>query len=236
MALILNIDTALDTAAIILAQDGKPLTVLTNEKQQDHAIWIHTAIEEVLKKNNLSLDKVDAIAVSNGPGSYTGLRVGLATAKGLCYALNKPLIAVPTLEIIALGIIEEVKKTQDLGGKTSNDLEKTLIVPMIDARRMEVYTAVYDIKLSLKEEPKALVLEPNSYEEILGKNTVFFGGNGANKWQDQVNNSNAHFPKYEYNSLIMCNLSESLYTKSSFANLAYTEPLYIKDFFTPARK
>jgi tRNA threonylcarbamoyladenosine biosynthesis protein TsaB len=236
MALILNIDTALEIASVMLAEDGKPLSHLYNDKQQDHAVWVHVAIEEICKTANRSLANIDAVAVSNGPGSYTGLRVGLSTAKGLCYALHKPLIAVPTLEIIAAGIIEQEKNNPSTGEKNSAGLEKSLIVPMIDARRMEVYTAVFDSRLTEIEPAKALVLEGNSYEELLGKNTLIFGGNGANKWSEICKSPRAVFSKYNYNTLIMCNLSESLFKKQAFADLAYSEPLYIKDFFTPVRK
>src|SRR6187401_260662 len=131
MALILNIDTAVDVASICLAKDGKVLSIAKNESQKDHASWLHVAIKEVFEENNLELRSVDAIAVTGGPGSYTGLRIGVATAKGICYALNKPLISVNTLESFAAGIR---KKNPDFD----------YYVPMLDARRMEVYCAIYD--------------------------------------------------------------------------------------------
>src|SRR5204863_8131404 len=108
MALILNIDTAVDVASICLAKDGKVLSIDKNESQKDHAAWLHIAIKEIFEKNNLELRSVDAIAVTGGPGSYTGLRIGMATAKGLCYALNKPLVALNTLLVMANAAKEEI--------------------------------------------------------------------------------------------------------------------------------
>ena len=134
MSLILNIDTALETAFVCLSNGNEVLQSSVNETQKDHATWLHTAITNLLQKTGHSVNELEAVAVSIGPGSYTGLRVGLASAKGFCYALNIPLIAISTLKIIALAASNEVQGA-------------TIICPMIDARRMEVFTLLYDIDL-----------------------------------------------------------------------------------------
>src|SRR5205814_5136447 len=145
MALIFNIDTALEIASLGLAEDGIMIQSIENDQQKDHAAWIHVAIKNLFEKTGKTIDQLDAVAVSNGPGSYTGLRVGLSTAKGLCYALNIPLITVGTLQVMALNAVQALAKSDlqsaDHGGE--NELGDILFCPMIDARRMEVFTAVY---------------------------------------------------------------------------------------------
>src|SRR5215208_5364975 len=128
MSFILNIDTALETASVSLANNGRMLQSLVSESQKDHASWLHPAIKILLEKQGIGMDQLVAVGVSNGPGSYTGLRVGLSTAKGFCYALNIPLITIGTLKLMAF---------------SARDEAEDLICPMIDARRMEVYTAIY---------------------------------------------------------------------------------------------
>ena len=151
MSLILNIDTALDTASVCIAKDGRSLGLAVNENQKDHAAWLHIAVNEILKKPSYSINQLEAVAVSIGPGSYTGLRIGLASAKGFCYALNIPLIAVTTLEIMALAVKEEAT---------------TLICPMVDARRMEVFSAIYEKDLGEKSPPQAMVIDENSFAPL----------------------------------------------------------------------
>ena len=169
MALILNIDTAVDVASICLAKDGKILSIAKNESQKDHASWLHIAIKEIFEKNNLELGSVDAIAVTGGPGSYTGLRIGMATAKGICFALNKPLISLNTLLVMANAAKEE---------------SADLLCPMIDARRMEVFTAIYTKELEIVKDPAAITLNENSFAEYLSSNSICFFGNGSNKFHD----------------------------------------------------
>src|SRR6187399_3095526 len=134
MALILNIDTAVDVASLCLAKDEEVLSIARNESQKDHASWLHIAIKEIFEKNNSELTSVHAVAVTGGPGSYTGLRIGMATAKGICYALNKPLISLNTLLVMA----NAAKDVHNSFAESAN-----LLCPMIDARRMEVFTAIY---------------------------------------------------------------------------------------------
>src|SRR6266513_3397931 len=147
MSFILNIDNAVDVASVCLAKDGDALQLTTNEIQKDHAAWLHPALEEILYKNGITMKDVEAVAVSIGPGSYTGLRVGLATAKGLCYAMNIPIITISTLEMMAYAVKDEAAD---------------LICPLIDARRMEVFAVVYDKLLQLQIAPQVMIINENS--------------------------------------------------------------------------
>jgi tRNA threonylcarbamoyladenosine biosynthesis protein TsaB len=222
MALILHIDTALETATICFANKGQILATATNENQKDHAAFLQVAIQNLAKENSIDLKNIDAVAVTIGPGSYTGLRVGLASAKGICYALDKPLITVTTLKILASTAIETYKNDA-----ANNNL---LICPMIDARRMEVFTAVYNYQLKEVIAPHAHILTPNSFEELLSKNHILFIGNGAKK----INVVNKHFEilshTVESTTKIFSYLSYQTYVNQEFSNLAYTEPFYIKPF------
>ncbi len=221
MPLILNIDTALETASICLAKDGKVIKSSSNKEQKDHAAWLQSAISELMKVSGTGLNELNSVAVSIGPGSYTGLRVGLSSAKGLCYALNIPLIALSTLEIMAYAAKNE---------------ETNLLCPMIDARRMEVFTAVYTQSLEELIKPHALILESNSFSELLISNKILFFGNGSKKFSSLLFHDNAVFKQVSYDATNMASLSFNCFLLQKFANLAYTEPAYLKDFFSPARK
>ncbi len=221
MSLILNIDTALDTASVCLARDGKSLDLRVNPNQKDHSAWLHPAIDDVMKKSGLSVAQLEAVAVSIGPGSYTGLRVGLASAKGLCYALNIPLLTISTLKMMALAVKEEATD---------------LICPLIDARRREVFAAVYDKELGEKIAPHALLIEQNSFDNLLAKHKILFCGSGSKKLQPLLSGSPAFFSDTTANAAHLAQLSHEQFSNKSFANLVYTEPLYIKDFYSPHRK
>jgi len=220
MALILNIDTAVDAASLCLAKDGKVLSIATNESQKDHASWLHIAIKEVFEKNSLELGSVDAIAVTGGPGSYTGLRIGMATAKGICYALNKPLISLNTLLVMA---------------NAAKDENTDLLCPMIDARRMEVFTAIYTKEMEIIKEPSAITLNENSFDEYLLNNRICFFGNGSNKFRLIKKHEKAIFRDIKADASSMISLSEKKFVEKGFADLAYAEPLYLKEFYTPSR-
>jgi tRNA threonylcarbamoyladenosine biosynthesis protein TsaB len=219
MSLILNIDSATETAQVSVAKGGEILQSLHNESQKDHAAFLQTAIQELLKTTAVSLRDIDAVAVSAGPGSYTGLRVGMASAKGLCYALNKPLIAVNTLEVLT--IAAQLK---------SKCKESILFCPMIDARRMEVFTALYNADLTTILPPIAIVLQEDSFLTYLQKDKIIFFGNGSIKWKAICKNINASFTDSLNISQAMASLSCSYFLKASFSNLAYTEPFYLKEF------
>jgi len=229
MALILQIDTATEQASVCLSKDNIVLAVEENTEQKNHAAFIQPAIQKIFSVTNLSLSSVDAIAVTNGPGSYTGLRVGLASAKGLCYALNKPLILLNTLEVMANAAINELKK-QNI------DIGNTLFCPMIDARRMEVFTALFDAFLQPILSSTAVVLEEHSFAGYLSEQPIAFSGSGAEKCQEIVKPVNALFLSTQHNASHMIHLSEQTYTRKQFADLAYSEPFYLKEFFTPQKK
>jgi tRNA threonylcarbamoyladenosine biosynthesis protein TsaB len=220
VALILNIDTAVEVASICLAKDGKVLSIAKNESQKDHASWLHIAIKETFEKSNSALRSVEALAVTGGPGSYTGLRIGMATAKGICYALNKPLISLNTLLVMA---------------NAAKDESADLLCPMIDARRTEVFTAIYTKELQIVKEPAAMTLNENSFDEYLLNNSICFFGNGSNKFGTIKKHEKAIFSEIKADALSMIALSEKKFVEKEFADLAYAEPLYLKEFYTPAR-
>src|SRR6185437_2939562 len=168
MALILNIDTATETASIALAEDGKTLFMVSNDVPKEHAVWLHTAVDRLLSETGSRMRDLSAVAVTSGPGSYTGLRVGMATAKGFCYALNIPLITETTLKVMAFAAHEQHTATG-------------LLCPMIDARRMEVFTAVYRPDMTEWLPATALVIDEHSFEDILGQQRMSFFGSGSDK-------------------------------------------------------
>lgn len=217
MSLILNIDTALDTASVCLSEDGNTLQLSFSEDQKDHASWLHTEIAELLKKNGNGIKDLDAVAVSIGPGSYTGLRVGLAAAKGFCFALQIPLITVNSLSIIAFAAKNEAVN---------------MICPLIDARRMEVFTALYDKDLVEKIPPHAMILDEKSFATQLLTGKILFCGNGIKKLQPLISDSNAFFSIVTADASHLAQLSFACYTNKEFSDLAYVEPLYIKEFYS----
>ena len=229
MALILNIDTATEHASVCLSKDSSVLALEENAEQKNHAAFIQPAIQKIFSVTNIALSSIDSIAVTNGPGSYTGLRVGLSSAKGLCYALNKPLILLNTLEVMANAAINELKKQ-------NADIQNTLFCPMIDARRMEVFTALFDASLELIIPSTAVILDEQTFADYLLKQSIVFSGSGTEKCQKIVKHSNAIFQSMQQNASHMIHISEQTYTRKQFADLAYSEPFYLKEFFTPLKK
>jgi tRNA threonylcarbamoyladenosine biosynthesis protein TsaB len=217
MSLILNIDTALDKASVCLSDDGNAKQLSFNENQKDHAAWLHMAIAEMLKKSGHVIKDINAVAVNNGPGSYTGLRIGLAAAKGLCYALNIPLITVNSLKIIASAVQDEAHD---------------IICPLIDARRMEVFTAMYDKELKETVSPHAMLIDEKSFSSVLSSGKVLFCGNGVKKLQPIILNRNALFSKTNADASHLAKLSFIFYNNKEFTGLAYAEPLYVKEFYS----
>jgi len=242
MALILNIDTALDTATASLAKDGTVLASAINESQKDHAAWIQSAIEDLIKNAGHEMADITAVGVSNGPGSYTGLRIGLATAKGLCYALKIPLITVNSLEVIAVDAIKRIEGAEaeilNAGPNAENiKISDLLFCSMIDARRMEVFVAIYDIDSKEVIKPQAWLLKPASFEELLKRQKILFLGNGSKKFQQICENTdNAMFKNFPLNPSALAALTYENFIGNNFAGLAYTEPLYLKEFFTMMKK
>jgi tRNA threonylcarbamoyladenosine biosynthesis protein TsaB len=226
MSLILNIDTASENAHISLAHDGKVLDVLGSQSQKEHASFLQTGIQQLTTSANVHLKDIDAVAVTAGPGSYTGLRVGMASAKGLCYALKKPLVTINTLEVLTASALQLFP----------TDRENFFYCPMMDARRMEVFTAIYKYDLTIRLQPCAMILDELSFERELQENKIVFFGSGSAKWKlicaDSYRNANAVFQTVSILPESMSNLSNSLFLEKKFTDLAYSEPLYLKEFQT----
>jgi tRNA threonylcarbamoyladenosine biosynthesis protein TsaB len=223
MNLILNIDTSAAVATVTIAANGVVLAEAVNTDQKDHAAFLQPAIQSLLRSASCNLNDLAAIAVNYGPGSYTGIRVGMSSAKGLCYALNKPLIVLNALEILAKDVIDNQEAVLP---------EPNLYCPMIDARRMEVYTGIYNHQLEVILSPIALILDDPNSVNILLKNNVMFFGSGAAKWQHLSGYKNTQFPTVKNTALAMSCLSFDKCKKQQFADLIYTQPLYIKEFYT----
>lgn len=220
MPLILHIDTATENATVSLARDGAVIYLLTNDIQKDHAAFLQPAIKRLLNETGISADELNAIAVTAGPGSYTGLRVGMSSAKGICYALQIPLIAINSLEVMALSVINNTA-----------DQEEYLYCPMIDAGRMEVFTALFDNELNNILPPCALILEPGSFAEVSPKARVIFFGTGSQKFKG-MSNSNFMYGVIPGMADALSFLSLKKFQQHSFANLLNAEPVYLKPFYT----
>ena len=221
MSFILNIDTAVQTASICLSDDDKVLGTRINPSQKDHASWLHIAIKELLEVHRIHSGDLKAVGISAGPGSYTGLRVGMATAKGLCYSLQIPLITVNTLKMMASAARNEGTE---------------LLCPMIDARRMEVFTAIFDQNLQEIQPSANLILDESSFSTWLGKQRISFFGNGSNKLQAILKHNNANFINIEANASHLAPLSYYKFNQGNFADLAYSEPFYGKDFHSTMKQ
>ncbi len=228
MSLILNIDTALESGTVSLSQKGELLLFRENVNQKDHAAWMHGAIHEMIRDSGFTINHLQAVAVSIGPGSYTGLRIGLSAAKGLCFALQIPLITIGTLEIMAAAAIQ--RAPGDLINETG------LLCPMIDARRMEVFFALYDHQLALISKPKAVIVDEEIFRGILTDKKILFFGNGSYKLKNNLLHPHAFFTDLSPQAADMTPLSYQYYKQTRFADLAYVEPLYIKDFYTVSPK
>lgn len=226
MSLILNIETASEKAHVSFANDGLLLASLSSESQKEHAAFLQTAIQQLCKTTSIHLSKIDAVAVTAGPGSYTGLRVGMASAKGLCYALKKPLITLSTLEILTLSAIELFPQTADT----------VLFCPMMDARRMEIFTAVYQKDLIVCLAPCAMILDEYAFEKELLKTKILFFGSGSGKWKAICKNTNALFEEVEILPQSMCRHSNLYFLQNNFADTAYSEPFYLKEFQSVTKK
>lgn len=213
---ILLINTALQEASVGIAVNGQLIDQLINPSQKEHAAFLHPAIATICKNNQIELDQFKAVSVINGPGSYTGLRVGLSAAKGICYAKQLPLICINTLEWMAYG---------------NKEIAPEFIVPMIDARRMEVFTAVYTKKMEALLEPTNLLLEETSYNSYLDIHKALFIGDGAAKWKSICQHPNASFVDAIHNEQHHAVLASSYLETRNFANLFTASPFYTKEFY-----
>ena len=222
MAYILCIETATTNCSVALSENGSVSALIEdNSNQFSHAERLHTFIEQVLVKAKISKHSLDAIAVSKGPGSYTGLRIGVSAAKGLCFALDIPLISIPTLASLSLQITSK----------------KGVIIAMLDARRMEVYVAVFSSEGNQIRETRAEILAENSFAKYLQEGPVQFIGSGAAKFATICNHKNAIFLNDKLPSAShMAPLAENKYRISAIEDVAYFEPYYLKDFLATAQK
>jgi tRNA threonylcarbamoyladenosine biosynthesis protein TsaB len=226
MSLILNIDTASEKAHVSFAKDGMVLHSISSESQKEHASFLQSAIQQLTGTTGIILKDIAAVAVTSGPGSYTGLRVGMASAKGLCYALKKPLITIGSLEVLAASALQLFPDVD----------ETVLLCPMLDARRMEVFTAVYQNDLSVYMQPCAMILDEFSFEKELSKNKIMFFGNGSAKWKPLCKHENAVFETAVVLPESMSKQTNILYTEKKFTELIYSEPFYLKEFQTVIKK
>lgn len=229
MSLILQIETATTVCSVALTKNGNLLAFKQLDERNIHAEIITLFIEELISANGIQYADIDAIAVSCGPGSYTGLRIGVSTAKGLCFALDKPLIAIETLEAMAYGVITEGKYAAD---------DDILLCPMIDARRMEVYTALFDMAGNRIKATSAEIIDEHSFASMLKNNRILFFGDGAEKCREIFgDNSNALFLSGFANSATyLTQKAVEKFDKQDFEDVAYFEPYYLKDFLVTKKK
>ncbi|NOQ25490.1 MAG: tRNA (adenosine(37)-N6)-threonylcarbamoyltransferase complex dimerization subunit type 1 TsaB [Bacteroidales bacterium] len=233
MALILNIETSTTVCSVNVTLNGYVQGIKESYEEKTHAKLLTIFIDQLLKELNYKIGDFDAIAVSKGPGSYTGLRIGVSTAKGLCYAKDIPLIAINTLQAMANGMILKANSNEI----TIDDFKDSVLVPMIDARRMEVYSAFFNSKGEFTREVKAEIIDENSYQDILANQKMIFFGDGSEKIKEIIKHENAIFiENVNTSSNGMSSLSELAFNKSEFENVAYFEPFYLKDFVATVQK
>ncbi|MFW5754641.1 MAG: tRNA (adenosine(37)-N6)-threonylcarbamoyltransferase complex dimerization subunit type 1 TsaB [Marinilabiliaceae bacterium] len=233
MAYILCIETSTNICSVALTRDRDILAARQENEGNSHANRLTILTEQLFNDTAIPIDMedIDAVAVSSGPGSYTGLRIGVSTAKGICFALDKPLIALTSLSVLAWPVVRNMA-----GGQADST---SWFCPMIDARRMEVYSAMYDQNMDIQRETRADVVDEESYRSILDARKVFFFGNGAEKCKAFLNHPNAIFPEDEGPlARNMATLAFDAYENGQFEDVAYFEPFYLKDFIAtiPKRK
>lgn len=228
--LLLNIDTATEHASVCLSKGTTVLGLIESDEQKNHASFIQPAIQQLMGNCGYSLNQLDAVAVTAGPGSYTGLRVGLASAKGICYALPKPLIMVNTLEVMAQAILSYWQLSQ------THPNPATLPCPMIDARRMEVFTAKYNLSLAEIEAPKAMIIDADAFQSMHYNDPIIFSGSGHHKLKGIIQNEHAFYLNLQHNASHLAIRAALAYSQKRFEDLAYAVPLYVKAFYQPTKK
>jgi tRNA threonylcarbamoyladenosine biosynthesis protein TsaB len=228
MSTIINIETSTEVCSVSLCKDGKLIALRENTEGLNHAKLLTLFIEELMKEAKLEFKDLDAISVSKGPGSYTGLRIGVSTAKGLCYGANIPIIAIGTLQSLCVAAIKQAENLDD----------NTWFCPMIDARRMEVFCAFYNNNNEQQIDIKAEIIDNDSFKDILDQRKVVFFGNGAEKCKESITHENAIFiDNIQCSSSNMASLSHEAYKNKSFEDIAYFQPFYLKDFVAiPSKK
>jgi tRNA threonylcarbamoyladenosine biosynthesis protein TsaB len=221
MANILLIETSAEICSVAIESDGKILNIQMSNDAMQHATHLPVYIENAIKLIRQQNITLDAVAVSAGPGSYTGLRIGVSTAKGLCYAIGCKLIAIDTLKIIATSLQQDIPAN-------------AIICPLIDARRMEVYTAMFDSNLNEISPAEAKIIDETSFSDI--NCPIYFCGSGAEKCSTVIKNPNAQFfTSVQPTANMMVSLAENAYRNNQFEDVAYYEPFYLKEFYTPQK-
>ena len=225
MASILCLETSTEVCSVALSVNGNIIAEQEDKSGKNHAQLLTRFVEEVMQSGKTPFKQLDAVAVSGGPGSYTGLRIGVSTAKGLCYAAGLPLIAIPSLEAMAHHVI---KNLYSFGIKKKEPL---LYCPMIDARRMEVYAAIYDNQLKQIRGIQADIIDHLSFSAFLQDQKLLFFGNGAHKCKMSIQNPNALFlDNISASASYLARLAEAAFVAGNFVDIAYYEPFYLKDF------
>lgn len=224
MDYILNIHSATETAIVNICDGPKVLATLINNDSKQHAAFLHKAIQQILSENKIGINQLKAIGVTNGPGSYTGIRVGLAAAKGLCFALKIPLVTFSALEVMASTAIDKLQN------------QKAWYCPMIDARRTEVFTAIYNYHLEEMLTPQAMILTENSFKEISQSQHVIFFGSGSEKFKQLSGKINFKFiTGEEISTTALSEICWKKYLNNEFADIACSEPLYLKEFHSTVK-
>ena len=238
--MILCLETSTAVCSVALVKDGKVIALRESLDGQNHAEKITIFIDEVMKEANVAYRDLDAVATSMGPGSYTGLRIGVSTAKGLCYAMEKPLIAVDTLAAMAYGFkdykttrlqdYKEVAETQSSEFKVQSS--ESILCPMIDARRMEVYSAFFNDKLERVSETNAIIIDENSFMDVKQNNHLYLFGDGADKLASLFENDEniTVVEKFHCSAAYMAELADKAFKNNDFVDTAYFEPFYLKNF------
>ncbi len=224
--MILNIETSKSVCSVALSTEEKIIAQKVSYDNNSHSKVLATFIDEIFKQQKIKPQQLKAVAVSEGPGSYTGLRIGTSTAKGLTYSLGIPMIAIDTLKIMCVNLLEKQETTPDM-----------VLCPMIDARRMEVYTAFYDYQLEKMSEISNLIIDEHSFETVLQYKKIIFFGDGASKCKSTLVHQNAIFidevfPLAEN----MIKLSFEKFKNNDFVDVAYFEPFYLKPFIATIPK
>lgn len=231
MSIILCIETATDVCSVALSSDGNLLSLRESGEGRSHAQNLAVYVDEILHENDLECSELSAVALSMGPGSYTGLRIGSSLAKGICYAEGIPLIAVSTLEALAVGAVADF----EAGILTIEELDNVVLSPMIDARRMEVYTQLFNTRCEPLNEIAAEVITEKSFEEFRDRDFMIFG-DGAKKCVDVLNVKSVTFENIASSARNMTKLAYDKFLKKEFMDIAYFEPLYLKDFIGTTKK
>ncbi|WP_299578782.1 tRNA (adenosine(37)-N6)-threonylcarbamoyltransferase complex dimerization subunit type 1 TsaB [uncultured Sunxiuqinia sp.] len=225
MTLILNLESSTQVCSVSLSKNGQLVDYIESNEGQNHARLLSVFADQLIQRNKLDFNQLQAVAISKGPGSYTGLRIGVSLAKGICYANQIPLIAISPL--------------QAMSDHVSSNLEKYAIqphaqlrlCPMIDARRMEVYTAMYDLQNQELESVSAKIVDADTFASQLNQHPIAFFGNGASKCQPVIDHPNAIFiNNLETSAQFMCSLAQKAFDNNHFEDVAYFEPFYLKDF------